>query len=430
MGEGDTSFYGVIDKKTGKHIAVVGSKEESDNFINVMKVKVIIRECFDLIKEVLEKYVVLKEEYYNIISLWIIGTYLHKEFESYPYLFLNAMRGSGKTRTLKLITSLSFEGEVLASPTEAVLFRCTGTLGIDEFEGIGNKDKSSLRELLNAGYKKGIVVKRLKRKKTLKGEEQVVESFEPYRPVVMANIWGMEEVLSDRCISLVLEKSDDPLRTKLIEDFSSNKTIGFIRKNLNQCRLCSDVLLENIQTTWNNYIINKYKKTLNTLTSYNTITTQTTQQLIKKVELDQLFNKIEESQLYGRNLELFLPLFLISWIINKETLEKTLEIAKKVSMERTHEEEVESPDVMLLDFICQQEPTLQFHNIKGLTDSFRSFIDEPGDWLNTHWFGRALKRLDLVVDKKRTNIGRQVILNVKKAQEKIKMFKKKPPRNI
>jgi hypothetical protein len=37
--------------------------------------------------DILKKYLDLKEEYYPIISLWIIGTYFHNEFISYPYLF-------------------------------------------------------------------------------------------------------------------------------------------------------------------------------------------------------------------------------------------------------------------------------------------------------------------------------------------------------
>ena len=56
------------------------------------------------------------------------------------------------------VCKLAKDGNVMASPTEAVLFRTNGTLGIDEFEGVANKDKSSIRELLNGAYKKGIKI--------------------------------------------------------------------------------------------------------------------------------------------------------------------------------------------------------------------------------------------------------------------------------
>jgi hypothetical protein len=41
------------------------------------------------------------------------------------------------------------------------MFRTTGTLAIDEFEGIQRKGTEALKELLNSAYKKGSVVKRL-----------------------------------------------------------------------------------------------------------------------------------------------------------------------------------------------------------------------------------------------------------------------------
>ncbi len=124
----------------------------------------------------------------------------------FPYLFFNAMRGSGKSKTLRLVCKLSNDGNVMASPTEATLFRTFGTLGIDEFEGVANKDKGSVRELLNGAYKKGILIQRMKKTKGIAGEDYVVENFEVFRPIIMANIWGMEEVLGDRCLTLILEK--------------------------------------------------------------------------------------------------------------------------------------------------------------------------------------------------------------------------------
>ena len=100
-------------------------------------------EAYRNILDILKEYLDLKKEYYNIIALWIIGTYFHNKFPSYPYLFFNAMKGSGKSRTINLITCLSKDGSVQNSMTEAVLFRTSGTLAIDEFEGVGRKGKDN-----------------------------------------------------------------------------------------------------------------------------------------------------------------------------------------------------------------------------------------------------------------------------------------------
>ena len=71
------------------------------------------------------------------------------------------------------------------------MFRTSGALAIDEFEGVSRKGGENLRELLNSAYKRGAKVKRMKQQKTESGTEMVVEEFDVYRPIVLANIWGM-----------------------------------------------------------------------------------------------------------------------------------------------------------------------------------------------------------------------------------------------
>lgn len=399
-----------------------------------------LRENYHLIRDTLIKYLDLKEEHYSLISVWIIGTHFHSGFSSYPYLFLNAMRGSGKTRTLKLITTLSKEGNVMASPTEAVLFRTKGTLGIDEFEGIGNKDKSSIRELLNASYKKGTKIFRLKKKRTPEGELQVVEEFEPYRPIVMANISGMEEVLGDRCISLILEKSNCPVRTRLIEDFDNDDDVINIQKNFDRCRECSVELSKKLYKTWNDYVFTKdtyihTHTTHTTHTNYNTphistpFHTLNTTQVLENLEITSFFNKIDSSGIYGRSLELFIPLFFISNIIDPHLLEEIINIARDIAKDKSDEEEVESRDVQVFDFVSKVGDSLTMMSVKRLTEEFKRFIGyEPeinDNWLNIQWFGKALKRLGLVIDKRRIASGVEVILNHAKARNKLKLWSKK-----
>ena len=374
-------------------------------------------DCYERIKEVLKHYLDMKEDYYSLIAIWILGTYWHKDFSSYPYLYFNAMRGSGKSRALKLITRLSKDGNVMASPTEAVLFRTKGTIGIDEFEGVANKDKTAVRELLNGGYKKGIKIYRMKKVKSLAGVEMEVEEFEVYRPILMANIWGMEEVLEDRSITLILEKSNHPLKTRLVEDFEENEVIKYILKNILRCSLCSVVSLKNINLHWNNYIANEYKTTLTTPHTHTTHTTLTTLH-------NNLFKLINESNIIGRDLELFLPLFFIAEFLGQEMLVDLIKISKVIITSKKEDQEMESKDIMVYDFISKKEINLNYHSVKRLTDDFREFSGEIDEEINSKWFGRALKRLNLVLDKRRVGHGVEVSLNVVKAQTKIKLFKK------
>ena len=110
---------------------------------------------FSRIKYILKEFMDLsREEDYSLISLWIIGTYLHKHFSTYAYLYFNAMKGSGKTRQLKLISYLAKNGKLVGSMTEAVLFRTSKerTICIDELEP-NSKGKENLALLLNSDRK-------------------------------------------------------------------------------------------------------------------------------------------------------------------------------------------------------------------------------------------------------------------------------------
>ena len=53
------------------------------------EMKLILGTVYEKIIEVLKQYCDLKEEYYPVVATWIIGTYLHKSFNTYPYLFIN-----------------------------------------------------------------------------------------------------------------------------------------------------------------------------------------------------------------------------------------------------------------------------------------------------------------------------------------------------
>ena len=385
----------------------VGKEMSEDEVIKELK------PLLNKIVSILKKYMDLEEDCYLLVAVWIIGTYFHQSFRSYPYLFFNAMKGSGKSRILNLITKLSRDGVVLNSLTEAVLFRTKGTLGIDEFEGIGKKGNENLRELLNSAYKKTGKVFRMKKVKTNKGESQEVEEFDVYRPITMANIWGIEDTLGDRCIQLILEKSVKKKIVKLIEDFEDNfqimEVLDTISKGIGSVGSFKFLLLK--QQNWNKYII-QHNTSNTSNTSYPSITSTTST----------FYNKINDTHLLGRDLELFFPLFLISDLCGK--LDKMLNISIKIVKERKEKDMYESMDVQVYDFVSSYQIT-GYIKVSELTNQFRVFIgaqEKEDIWVNTRWMGKSIKRLKLDKEKKRSN-GMWVILDIDKAKEKIKMFR-------
>jgi hypothetical protein len=377
-------------------------KEEEEN-------KNLLYDAYNNIKDLLRKYCDLKEEDYPIIATWIIGTYFHDQFHSYPYLFLNAMKGSGKTRTLKLITDLSKDGEILLRPTEAVLFRTRSTLGIDEAEGLTRKGMEEIRELLNGCYKKGSKVKRMKQKKTLEGVEQVIEEFDIYRPLILANINGMEDVLGDRCISIILERSTNPGIVKLAEIWEDEKMFKKTKEILNQCRVCNVVVPWKLYSEWNNYIYTTY-------ILYNNYT--------NSINYTELFKSLNLMDLNGREVELSAPLLFIAYNIDESTYTEVYSGIKLYMESRKQDQFNESQDVMLIDMVSQ-EPKEEWTTSKEILNKYFQFtqIENKDGEINSRWIGIALKRLNLIKDKKRLPGGMRYILNIKKAQEKIKQFK-------
>ena len=368
------------------------------------KEKAELKLIYDMIISILKKYCDLDEKYYSLIALWIIGTYMHKQFPSFPYLFFNAAKGSGKSRLLRLISFLSKDGRMLNSLTEAVLFRTTGMLAIDEFEQLNWKGKENLVELLNSSYKKGTKVCRMKKVKSISGESQEVEEFDVYRPLCMANISGIDNVLGDRCLTLILDKSDVVSVVMRMEIYEFDPKINVVLEKLHEFPF-ENVDVVSVYKQWDGYI-DSFINT-STQTTHNTLTTQNT-----------LFGKIFNSRINGRNLELTLPLLIIADMVSDDVFDDTLRTCVSIVEDKKKDDAVESMDNSVLQFVAQEPDMNKFVSIKELFNSFRSFVNADATWLSDKWFGKSLKRLNLIKDKKRTAAGISVILNVELAHKK------------
>ena len=95
--------------------------------------------------------------------------------------------------------------------------------------------------------------------RTEKGDEQVIENFEIFRPIILANIWGMDNVLEDRTLPLFLEKTTSNRVSNLLEIWDFNPEIKEIKEILSQnVVLCSVVTLQKVYVDWNEYLLNNY----------------------------------------------------------------------------------------------------------------------------------------------------------------------------
>ena len=242
-------------------------------------------------------------------------------------------------------------------------------------------------------------------------------------PLVLTNIEGMEEVLGDRCISIILEKSNNPAKTKLIEDFELNPNINRIKRTFEQFSVVSVVSLSpgRYITAWNSYIYTLYINNINNTNNNNNIENN---DIKERILMDELFLKIHNLGINGRNFELLFPMVLLSHYLSSELLEETLRFGKEIMEAKQEIEFAESRDVSLYDFVSNLEGNDMF-SIKELTNHFKLWLGESSDeWINERWFGRALKRLNLIIDTKRLASGRFVTLNKDKATKQLSIFKK------
>ena len=381
------------------------------------------KDFFLIIKDILKDWIDFSDErYYDLVSCWILGTYMHEKFVSYPYLFLNAMKSSGKSRLLRLINELSNEGRFTASLTEAVLFRLPSikkiTMCIDEAENIHTKEKQNLRLLLNSAYKEGLTIYRAR--KVSKSEQWIMDEFNIFVPIAIANIEGLDDVLEDRCIPIFIERSMNEDIISKPEWFKyDNKILSYkhnIKPKVSALSVGVDGKMIYICSPDTTLTTPTYTTTLTTLT---TLTILNTQNIIKK-------------GIIGRDLEIWYPLFWIAVQIDNKTYENLESLALEKVLEKKETDLTENRDLIFISFIFNNyastlnytnytNTTLEYTSVKDIVSRYK--LNEPDDkWFDSRWVGRAIKRHRLAISKRRMSKGFEILINFDRLNQLAKKF--------
>jgi hypothetical protein len=115
------------------------------------------------IKHFICLYADLPEEWLEIVSLYILMTWVFDRFTAVPYLRFLGEPGTGKTRLLQICSSISYKGTVASGNiTGAALFRTIdrirGTMAVDEADFKNSAEWSDITKVLNNGYAVGAPV--------------------------------------------------------------------------------------------------------------------------------------------------------------------------------------------------------------------------------------------------------------------------------
>jgi hypothetical protein len=172
-----------------------------------------ISNLYQKIHDYVKRFIIVPQDsYLTYLTLWVIGTYVFRIFRYFPYVWLNAEKGSGKSLLMHILAQIAFNGELTLNPTESVIFRDISTnlitLFIDEVEQLRKRDKDTygaLISILNAGFNKSGSVKRTE---TI-GGVHVVKSYNVYSPKMFAGINEIDDVLQDRTFRIPLLRKKD-----------------------------------------------------------------------------------------------------------------------------------------------------------------------------------------------------------------------------
>src|SRR5213594_1006858 len=155
------------------------------------------------------------ERYFDVAASTVLLSYRTKQFDTTPYPFLFGPPGSGKTRALDLFNVLCYNPILAPSVTGAAMYqvidRLHPTFLIDETDSLGGKDADErslmIRQILNAGYRRGQKVVRASRE----GSDPIL--YDVFGLKILAGTEPLPDTLASRTIRLDCEMSvrDIPL---------------------------------------------------------------------------------------------------------------------------------------------------------------------------------------------------------------------------
>jgi len=309
---------------------------------------------FELTKEKLKEYVDFPNEPrdYDLLSLWIIGTYFFSLFEAYPYIYFGGFKRSGKTRTMTTVVLLSFNGLFCSNISMPSIYRIIEqhkcTLGVDETEFLVSKKAGEIRNVLNAGYLRGSKVVRQEKK----GQYGFyTKEFDNYSPKVLVNIAGLEDVLADRTIEIIMEKSVGDITKKELKIDSKE--------------------WQHIKNYYYLFVMKNWK-------------------LIKGI-----YEKLDvQANIRGRDLQMWKPILSLAKWFSLDLYNSMLEFALE-KIESKEKEEMESAielgllEVLVLN-IEETGPYRLTDMIEWMSDRFHGG-DTP-KWLSSRFISRLLKK--------------------------------------
>ena len=347
---------------------------------------------YEMVKQAWKTYIEFEDEViYDFMALWTIGTYFFHLFNSYPYVYIGGLKRSGKTKVLTVASLMCFNAIFSNNLSTSAIFRLIQsgrcTLLMDETEKLAYKDRATdIRNLLLSGYKRGAKVYRTE--KTSK-DRLVPEAFEVYCPKIIANIQGIEDVLEDRCITIIMRRG-------------KNKQI------LNSEPSLHDPIWQEIRDSLYILYLTYWKEVAE---EYQKLSEGSEGSVICE-------GRGRVYEISDRERELWNPIICLASFFDKFLLqgsqpslptqpslkEAIIQFAFQKVKEKQIENVSETRELVLVQSLLELVQRDGYYKVKAIKDVMEQKYDEEQRWLRSEWIGRALKRLGFT-EKRRIGKG-------------------------
>lgn len=419
------------------------STQSIQAFVRGVASKPSFLDVFTKIRAKIEENIEFKDpRYYSLFATWVMGTYFFPMFPAFPYIYIMGTKRSGKSKLLLLSSGMSFNGKNVVGMTTSTIFRLAegnrASLHIDELEGDKLAKDPEFRALLLQGYKKGATVPRSRK---LQSGRWVIDEFTPYSPKMLVNIRGIDDVMEDRTITVIMERGTDP--TKINKNINlDDPFFKQIRDELYVLCLmeCKNIYEKYLQTPLTNQILPKVElvaenrlvaekkvnrildiplpeetkvdtvdTTINTTTIHNTTNSTNSDYIHNKYITLLRLQTLPNSTILpnARDRELSLPLLIIAGLCDQKIFDELLGLLHEIFAEKKEEDVAESADNALLVTLLEVVNEKAFYKISNIANILAE--QDLGKWVNTRWVGRAIKRLG-ITHAKRCVHGRVEVL--------------------
>jgi hypothetical protein len=150
----------------------------------------------------------------ELISCWVIGTYVQEGFNVQGYLWCAGERGSGKSKLLSTVSQLAFLGRTLTSGSSFASIRDEAhygaMLGFDDCEDVRGLETNK-RELLLAGNARGVEISHKVPTTDGNWETRYVNNFAPR---AFSSIKLPDEVLQSRAIQIPMIRTTNNTKSR------------------------------------------------------------------------------------------------------------------------------------------------------------------------------------------------------------------------